>query len=104
MYEYGLGAFVHTNDISRALRVASKIQSDTVSITTTENMSPQMPFGGSKKSGLGRENARCALMAYTEPKSIFIRYLAISLSYKQHSSIRAIIIPTTDFRILGEME
>ncbi|KAM6476009.1 aldehyde dehydrogenase [Trichoderma sp. SZMC 28011] len=73
--EYGLGAFIHTNDISRALRVASKIQSGTVSINTTENMSPQMPFGGSKNSGLGRENARYALMAYTEPKSIFIRTL-----------------------------
>ncbi|UKZ74815.1 hypothetical protein TrVFT333_002485 [Trichoderma virens FT-333] len=73
--EYGLGAFIHTNDISRALRVASKIQSGTVAINTSENMSPQMPFGGNKISGLGRENARYALMAYTEPKSIFIRIL-----------------------------
>lgn len=48
--EYGLGAFIHTNDISRALRVASKIQLGTVSINTTENMSPQMPFGGSKST------------------------------------------------------
>ncbi|KAF5636954.1 aldehyde dehydrogenase [Fusarium sp. NRRL 25303] len=70
--KYGLMAGVFTQDISRALRLSSLIDSGVVGINCISTISFSCPFGGTKESGLGRENGEYALRAYTEPKTILI--------------------------------
>ncbi|KAF4994130.1 hypothetical protein FDECE_13230 [Fusarium decemcellulare] len=70
--KYGLMAGVFTQDISRALRLSSLIDSGVVGINCISTISFSCPFGGTKESGLGRENGQHALRAYTEPKTILI--------------------------------
>jgi len=71
---YGLAASVWTRDISNALRIAERIEAGTVWINTHLPSDPNIPFGGFKQSGIGRENGRAAIEAYTETKSIVIAY------------------------------
>ena len=71
---YGLGASVWTSDISKALRLAERLDAGTVWINTHNVVDPNMPFGGFKQSGIGREHGRAAIEAYTESKSICIAY------------------------------
>ncbi|KAM5369063.1 hypothetical protein ACJZ2D_009158 [Fusarium nematophilum] len=70
--KYGLMAGVFTQDISRALRLSSLIDSGVVGVNCISTISFSCPFGGTKESGLGRENGEHALRAYTEPKTILI--------------------------------
>jgi len=69
---YGLSSTIFTSDVTRALRVASKIQAGSVSINQALFPSKQTPFGGMKQSGSGREVGKAGLMAYLEPKTIHI--------------------------------
>lgn len=71
--DFALSATVFTQDINRAMRVAKKLQAGTVQVNCTIKIEAQVPFGGFKKSGLGRENGKYALRHYTEPKTIFIK-------------------------------
>ncbi|KAL8354309.1 hypothetical protein RB601_003934 [Gaeumannomyces tritici] len=73
--EYGLWAAVYTRDISRALRVAKAIESGMVSINCTSPMSmpTDMPFGGYKASGQGREGVHQSIDAYCEVKTVVIK-------------------------------
>jgi phenylacetaldehyde dehydrogenase len=71
---YGLAASVWTSNISKAFRVAERLQAGTVWINTHNVVDPNMPFGGFKQSGIGREHGRSAIEAYTECKSICIAY------------------------------
>jgi phenylacetaldehyde dehydrogenase len=71
---YGLGASVWTSNMSKALRLADRIEAGTVWINTHNVVDPNMPFGGFKQSGIGREHGRSAIDAYTETKSICIAY------------------------------
>ncbi|KAI3113374.1 hypothetical protein CBS147333_2812 [Penicillium roqueforti] len=70
--EYGLMAGVFTRDINRAMRVSSKIESGVVGVNCVSVMNIQVPFGGKKASGIGREFGEYALRAFTEPKTILI--------------------------------
>jgi aldehyde dehydrogenase (NAD+) len=70
--EYGLMAGVFTQDINKALRVASEFDSGMVGINCISLTFLTAPFGGSKQSGLGRECGKGALVAFTEPKTIII--------------------------------
>ncbi|ORY69034.1 aldehyde dehydrogenase domain-containing protein [Pseudomassariella vexata] len=70
--KYGLMAGVFTQDISRALRLSSAIDSGVVGINCISTITFSCPFGGTKESGLGRENGEHALRAYTEPKTVLI--------------------------------
>ena len=70
--EYGLGGGVHTKDISRAIRVAQALETGRVWINTYNNVSEGAPFGGYKKSGIGRETHKMALDAYSQVKNIMI--------------------------------
>ncbi|KAL3477266.1 Aldehyde/histidinol dehydrogenase [Aspergillus californicus] len=70
--EYGLMAGVFTQDINRALRVASEFESGMVGINCVSLNFLNVPFGGSKQSGLGRECGRAALEHFTEPKTVMI--------------------------------
>jgi acyl-CoA reductase-like NAD-dependent aldehyde dehydrogenase len=72
--DFALSAAVFTQDINRAMRVIKKLQCGTAQINCTIKIESQVPFGGFKKSGLGRENGKYGLRHYTEPKTIFIKY------------------------------
>ncbi len=71
---YGLGASVWTNRLDRAQRVVDRLQAGTVWVNTHNMVDPNMPFGGFKQSGVGREHGRAAIEAYTETKSVCIAY------------------------------
>lgn len=70
--EYGLMAGVFTQDINKAMRVASEFESGMVGINCISLNFLNVPFGGSKQSGLGRECGRNALEHFTEPKTVMI--------------------------------
>lgn len=70
--EYGLMAGLFTQDINRALRLASELEAGMVGINCVSLSFLTTPFGGSKQSGLGREGARAALAAFTELKTVMI--------------------------------
>jgi aldehyde dehydrogenase (NAD+) len=71
--EYGLYASVFTKDISRALRVAKRLEAGSVGVNcTSPTMAIDMPFGGFKQSGDGRELSKYSTDYWTELKSVFI--------------------------------
>ena len=71
--EYGLAAGLWTRDISRAHRVAARLEAGQVSVNEWLAMTVEQPFGGYKQSGYGREKGIEALHHYTQLKSITIR-------------------------------
>ncbi|CAG5131814.1 unnamed protein product [Candidula unifasciata] len=71
--QYGLGAYVYTNDINRALTFAHGVQAGTVWINSVNHVAPQAPFGGFKMSGLGRELGEYGLQNYLEVKNVVVK-------------------------------
>jgi aldehyde dehydrogenase (NAD+) len=69
---YGLMAGVFTQDINRALRVASEFDSGMVGINCVSISFKNALFGGTKESGLGRENGLAGLKAYTDQKTVMV--------------------------------
>jgi len=69
---YGLAGAVWTKDVHRAHRVAAKIKAGSVWINAYRVVSPSVPFGGFKNSGLGRENGLHAIDEYLEEKAIWV--------------------------------
>lgn len=65
-------AGVFTQDINKALRVASEIDSGMVGVNCVSLNFITAPFGGSKQSGIGRECGISALKAFTELKTVMI--------------------------------
>ncbi|GHJ89961.1 hypothetical protein NliqN6_6363 [Naganishia liquefaciens] len=70
--EYGLASAVFSRDISRALVTANKIHAGTVWVNCYNQLHNNVPFGGFKQSGIGRELGEYALANYTEVKSIHV--------------------------------
>ncbi|PBB40163.1 sorbosone dehydrogenase [Mesorhizobium sp. WSM3866] len=70
---YGLGNGLWTKDIDKAIRVSRELRSGTVYVNTFLETAVQMPFGGFKESGIGRENGMDGLLEFTEVKSTFIK-------------------------------
>lgn len=69
---YGLMAGVFTQDINRAMRVSAEIDSGMVGVNCVSMCFLNAPFGGSKESGVGRENGINALRMFTDTKTVFV--------------------------------
>ena len=70
--EFGLAAGVFTNDLTRAHRVIARLQAGTCWINHYNVTPVELPFGGVKMSGLGRENGRAAIEHYSQLKSVYV--------------------------------
>jgi len=79
--EFGLAAGVFTRDIQRAHRVAADLQAGTIWINNYNLTPVEMPFGGVKASGIGRENGLTAVEFYTQTKSIFVEMGDVDAAY-----------------------
>lgn len=71
--DYGLNSIIFTQDISRALTFAKRIQAGNVRVNTGTGMDANMPFGGFKQSGWGHENGREGIEAFTTIKSVTVK-------------------------------
>lgn len=69
---YGLAAGVFTRDLARAHRTIARLQAGTCWINTYNITPIEMPFGGMKLSGIGRENGKAAIEHYTQLKSVYV--------------------------------
>ncbi|WP_454811912.1 betaine-aldehyde dehydrogenase [Labrys neptuniae] len=79
--EYGLAAGVFTNDLSRGHRVIANLEAGTCWINQYNVTPIELPFGGVKLSGLGRENSRAAVEHYTQIKSVYVALGDIDAPY-----------------------
>ncbi|WP_417722275.1 betaine-aldehyde dehydrogenase [Salipiger sp.] len=79
--EFGLSAGVFTRDLARAHRVIGNLHAGTCFINSYNDAPVEMPFGGMKMSGVGRENARAAIDHYSQLKSVFVRMGAVEAPY-----------------------
>ncbi|MGI8755176.1 MAG: aldehyde dehydrogenase family protein [Acidimicrobiales bacterium] len=69
--DYGLSGSLWTGSATRAIRVARSLRTGTLSVNSNKSVRYEAPFGGYKRSGLGRELGMGALDAYTEVKNVF---------------------------------
>ena len=69
---YGLAAGVWTTSMRRAIKVSEKLQAGTIWVNTYRAVSFMSPFGGYKRSGLGRESGQEAIKEYLQTKSVWI--------------------------------
>lgn len=69
---YGLASGIWTNDLSKAHRVAKRLEAGTVWVNTYRTSAVQAPFGGVKQSGYGRERGWHSILDYTRVKNIMI--------------------------------
>jgi len=79
--EFGLAAGVFTNDLTRAHRVIARLQAGTCWINQYNVTPIELPFGGVKLSGLGRENGRAAIEHYTQLKSVYVAMSDVEAPY-----------------------
>ncbi|MBA5779181.1 betaine-aldehyde dehydrogenase [Stappia sp. F7233] len=79
--EFGLAAGVFTRDLARGHRVVAKLHAGTCWINTY-NLTPiEMPFGGYKHSGIGRENGHAAIEHYSQVKSVYVELGDVASAY-----------------------
>ncbi|EJF63030.1 NAD-aldehyde dehydrogenase [Dichomitus squalens LYAD-421 SS1] len=71
---YGLGAGLHSNDASQCMRVSQALEAGTVWVNQYNLLNNNVPFGGKKQSGIGRELGSYALEEYTSVKAIHWNY------------------------------
>ncbi|MCJ1286367.1 aldehyde dehydrogenase (NAD(P)(+)) ald5 [Xylographa opegraphella] len=70
---FGLASAVHTTNLNTAIRVANSLKAGTVWVNAYNLLHHQLPFGGFKESGIGRELGEAALANYTQNKTVIIR-------------------------------
>lgn len=78
---YGLAGGVFTGDLRRAHRVASQLEAGICWINSYNVTPAEMPFGGVKQSGFGRENGRAALDHYSALKSVYIQFTDVETPF-----------------------
>ena len=79
--DYGLAAGVFTRDITRAHRVVAKLEAGTTWINNYNVTPIEMPFGGYKQSGIGRENSLTTIGHYTQLKSVYVEMGDVAAPY-----------------------
>jgi betaine-aldehyde dehydrogenase len=79
--QFGLSAGVFTNDLTRGHRMIAQLQAGTCWINHYNVTPVEMPFGGMKMSGLGRENGRAAIEHYTQLKSVYVAMRDVESPY-----------------------
>jgi betaine-aldehyde dehydrogenase len=79
--EFGLAAGVFTQDLMRAHRVIARLEAGTCWINHYNVTPIELPFGGVKMSGLGRENGRAAIEHYTQLKSVYVAMSDVESPY-----------------------
>jgi betaine-aldehyde dehydrogenase len=79
--DFGLAAGVFTRDLARAHRVVARLQAGTCWINQYNVTPIELPFGGVKQSGLGRENGRAAVEHYSQLKSVYVALTDIDAPY-----------------------
>jgi succinate-semialdehyde dehydrogenase/glutarate-semialdehyde dehydrogenase len=72
--EYGLVAYLYTNDITRGLRVSEKLDFGMIGLNRGLVSDPAAPFGGMKQSGIGREGAHEGLMEFLETQYVSLSW------------------------------
>ena len=70
--EFGLGAEIWSRDLERAQRLAKRIKSGFVAINGTVKFDPRLPFGGVKKSGIGRELSHYGIKEFVNIKTVVV--------------------------------
>jgi betaine-aldehyde dehydrogenase len=70
--EFGLAAGVFTRDLARGHRVIGELQAGTCWINAYNLTPVEVPFGGYKQSGIGRENSLAALEHYSQVKTVYV--------------------------------
>lgn len=78
---FGLAAGVFTRDLARAHRVIARLEAGTCWINAYNITPIELPFGGVKQSGLGRENGRAAIEHYTQLKSVYVNLGRVEAPY-----------------------
>lgn len=79
--EFGLAAGVFTKDLARGHRVIGELQAGTCWINHYNITPIELPFGGVKQSGLGRENGKAAIEHYTQLKSVYVNLGHVEAPY-----------------------
>lgn len=79
--EYGLSAGVFTRDFTRAHRVIDRLQAGSCFINSYNDAPVEVPFGGVKASGVGRENSKMAINHYSQVKSVYVRMGDVEAPY-----------------------
>ena len=70
--QYGLSATVWTTDVGRAHTVSARVEAGAIGVNGWSPLAPQLPWGGVKASGVGRELGYEGILSYTEPKTVTI--------------------------------
>lgn len=71
--EFGLGASIWSRDLARAERIAARIETGTIAINDMVKSDPRLPFGGIKKSGVGRELSHHGLKEFVNVKTVVVK-------------------------------
>jgi len=79
--EYGLAAGIFTRDLTRGHRVIARLEAGTCWINHYNVTPIELPFGGVKRSGLGRENGKAAIEHYSQLKSVYVALAPVQAPY-----------------------